>query len=100
MSALKLTLQETPNIVRAQIPQNPSRPATKTKGEMEAKLKSLHQKDIGMKERLKMAAEAIQKQRSEILSSCSSNVKHSTGIHQENDAKEEEEEEVERIRFF
>ncbi|KAL8106454.1 hypothetical protein AgCh_030008 [Apium graveolens] len=40
---------------------------------------------------------AIQKQRSEILSSCSSNVKHSTGIHQENDAKEEKE--VERIRF-
>ncbi|KAL8123961.1 hypothetical protein AgCh_011821 [Apium graveolens] len=36
-------------------------------------------------------------QRSEILSSCSSNVKHSTGIHQENDVKEEEE--VERIRF-
>ncbi|KAL8148935.1 hypothetical protein AgCh_006077 [Apium graveolens] len=41
---------------------------------------------------------AIQKQRSEILSSCSSNVKHSTGIHQENDVKEEEE--VEKIRFF
>ncbi|KAL8115602.1 hypothetical protein AgCh_022197 [Apium graveolens] len=32
----------------------------------------------------------IRRQRSEILSSCSSSVKHSTGIHQENDVKEEE----------
>ncbi|KAL8147041.1 hypothetical protein AgCh_004672 [Apium graveolens] len=41
---------------------------------------------------------AIQEQRAEILSSCSSSVKHSTGIHQENDVMKEEE--VERIRVL
>ncbi|KAL8106281.1 hypothetical protein AgCh_029900 [Apium graveolens] len=42
------------------------------------------------REGLNLTFKIIRRQRSEILSSCSSSVKHSTGIHQENDVKEEE----------
>ncbi|KAL8105542.1 hypothetical protein AgCh_029361 [Apium graveolens] len=46
MGALKVPFQETPKIIRAQITQNPSQPESKTKGEMKAKLKALHERDV------------------------------------------------------